>query len=143
MWHVGIGYRPWWEPGNIFCHIYPSPYAGHHDAAGLCFYKLNHYYLVNISPLLFPNCLSYAHIILMADVPQSISMSHYTGSLCLSPKQSLRFRACVCFTGQLTLGQYMILPNKPHVGEHCNYYSSMAQRTVGQLWGTTGYVAMW
>lgn len=95
--------------------------------------------------MVFPNCLDCALIILISDSPQSIPMTHCSGSLCLLPKQLWSFRACVYFTGQLTLNQYMIFLNKHYFGEHCNcnYCSSMAHCTVGQLWGTRGYKAMW
>lgn len=106
--------------------------------AGRWFNGWKHYSHVCLRSLLFPNCLGCTHITPTSDGLQSIPMTHYTASPCLLPKQLWRSRPCVSFTGQLTLGQYMIPPKKHHVGEHFNYYSSMARRTVGQLWGDQG-----
>lgn len=145
MSHVSIGNGPWWECGIIFDCNHMLVFTMQNLHCSWHWQDSVKSLLPRLAQALcsLPNCLGYAHIILMSDGPQSIPMSHCTGSLRLLPKQLWRFRACVYFMGQLTLGQYMILPNKHHAGEHCDSYSSMAQRTVGQLWVTRGYGAMW
>lgn len=132
---------------GLWWYLWLLPYARLHSrrsvilpalTAGLCVDGVEHFFLCSAPP----NCLGLALIILLSDGLQCLPMTHCTGWLCLLPKHLSLFRACVYFTGQLTLGQCMILLNKHYVGEHCYDFSSIARRTVGQLWGTRGHVVM-
>lgn len=90
--------------------------------------------------VLYPNCAGHTRI----TCPQSVPMTHCPGSLRLS-NRALYKHVCISWASSHWVREDDLCPNRHCVGDHFNYYSSMARRSVGQLCGAGGgdCVAMW